>query len=44
MFFVFTLGLSTGLIVAWNMWDQPKAIKALYDKTLGQLTNRNKKP
>lgn len=34
MLFVFALGLSTGLIVAWNIWPQPQWMKKAYLKAL----------
>jgi hypothetical protein len=37
MFFVFTLGVVVGLVVAWNVWPQPVWAKGLYHKTLGHL-------
>lgn len=44
MLFVFTFGLAIGLVVAWNIWDQPKWIKAMYDKTLGMIIDKHKNP
>jgi|GEM_PF-5175412 len=37
MFFVFCLGLTTGLITAWNFWDQPKWIQNLITKAKDKL-------
>lgn len=37
MFFVFCLGLTTGLMVAWNIWSQPQWLKNLITKTVKSL-------
>lgn len=37
MLFVFVLGLVIGLVVAWNIWPQPKWLQTAYDKSIKTL-------